>query len=186
MRGLLAGAGLTAAVLLLVIGPQNVLARLTASALPGAASGAGRVELWREALAMLYASPAFGIGLNTFVVVHGSRPEYQGAFVYQGAPHAHNTLLQAALDYGLPGFVAVVGLGVALAWAAWRAHRRLAGTALDAVAIGLIFGLLAHAVHGLVDAVAIGAKIGFVPWALAGALAGLRAGAHRWARAAGR
>lgn len=180
MRGLLAGAGVTAAVLLLAVGPQTALARLGASGLPGAASGPGRLKLWQDALALLQSSPGFGIGLNAFVVVHGRRPEYQGAFVYQGAPHAHNVLLQAALDYGLPGFVAVVGLGVALAWAAWRAHRRLAGTPLDAVAIGLAFGLVAHGVHGLVDAVAIGAKIGFVPWALAGALAGLRAGAHRW------
>ena len=105
--------------------------------------------------------------------------EYDGGFVYQGFPHAHNVLLQAALDYGLPGLVAVVGLYAALAWAAWRLHRRLAGTPMAALAQGLGFGLLAHALHGLVDAVAIGSKIGFVPWAFAGALAGLRAEAHR-------
>ncbi len=180
VRALVAGAGVTAVLWVLAVGPGNVLARLGASGLPGAASAAGRLDLWREALALLYTSPALGIGLNTFVVAHGRRPEYQGGFVYQGLPHAHNTLLQAALDYGLPGLVAVVGLGTALAWAAWRAHRRLRGTRLDAVVIGLAFGLLAHAVHGLVDAVAIGAKVGLAPWALAGLLAGLRARAHRW------
>lgn len=181
VRAALAGAGATAAVLALAVGPAQLVARVAASGLPGAESAGGRLRLWQEALALVHAHPVWGIGLNTFVAVHGRRPEYGGAFVYQGAPHAHNTLLQAALDYGIPGFVAVVGLYAALAVAAWRAHRRLAGTPLAAVIVGLACGLLAHAVHGLVDAVAIGGKIGFVPWALAGALAGIRARAHRWA-----
>ncbi len=180
VRAALAGAGATAVVLAALVGPAQIVARIAAGGLPGAESAGGRLRLWQEALALVHAHPVWGIGLNTFVVVHGRRPEYGGAYVYQGAPHAHNTLLQAALDYGLPGFVAVVGLYAALFAAAWRAHRRLAGTPLDAVVTGLAFGLLAHAAHGLVDAVAIGGKIGFVPWALAGALAGIRARAHRW------
>ena len=123
-----------------------------------------------------------GIGLNNFVIVHGRRPEYQGQFVYQGFPHAHNLLLQTALDYGLPGLVAIVGLMVALAWAAWRTGQRLAGSPLSGLALGLAFGLLAHALHGAVDAICIGSKAGIVPWAFAGSLAGLRAAAGRWAR----
>jgi len=180
VRGILAGAALAAVVLAGAVGPAELAARLGESGLPGAASAPGRLRLWRESVALLEASPVLGIGLNTFVVAHGRRPEYGGAFVYQGAPHAHNVLLQAALDYGLPGMAAVAGLYTALGWAAWRAHRRLAGTPAAAVVAGLSFGLLAHALHGLVDAVAIGAKAGFLPWAVAGALAGVRARAGRW------
>lgn len=174
----LAGGGLTAALAALALGPTAFLARLEAFGIPTGPL-AGRIALWREAAGLLEGHALTGIGLNTFLVVHGQRPEYDGGFVYQGFPHAHNVLLQAALDYGLPGLVAVVGLYAALAWAAWRLHRRLAGTPMAALAQGLGFGLLAHALHGLVDAVAIGSKIGFVPWAFAGALAGLRAEAHR-------
>jgi O-antigen ligase len=143
-------------------------------------SVSGRLRIWRESLAMLAESPATGIGLNTFPLVQGHRPEYEGGYVYQGLAHAHNTLLQAALDFGLPGLVAVVGLYVALAWSTWGAHARLGGTGLEPVLVGLSLGLAAQALHGLVDALAIGAKPGFVVWAAAGLLVALRVHAHRW------
>jgi len=171
------GGGTALAILLLVaLGSQ----RLT-TLLPAGSAG-GRLKLWRESAALLADAPLTGIGLNNFVIVHGRRPEYQGQFVYQGFPHAHNLLLQTALDYGLPGLVAIVGLMVALAWAAWRTRQRLAGSPLSGLALGLAFGLLAHALHGAVDAICIGSKAGIVPWAFAGSLAGLRAAAGRWAR----
>ena len=172
------GGGTALAILLLAaLGSQ----RLT-TLLPAGSAG-GRLKLWRESAALLADAPLTGIGLNNFVIVHGRRPEYQGQFVYQGFPHAHNLLLQTALDYGLPGLTAVAGLMAALAWAAWRAGQRLAGSPLSGLALGLAFGLLAHALHGAVDAVCIGSKAGVVPWAFAGTLAGLRAAAGRWARA---
>jgi O-antigen ligase len=146
----------------------------------GAMSLEGRVRLWRESLDLLAASPASGIGLNAFPLVHGSRPEYEGAFVYQGLAHAHNTLLQAALDYGLPGLVAVVGLYAALGWSTWRAAGRLGATPLAPVLTGLALGLAAQALHGLVDALAIGAKPGFLSWAAAGLLVALRCQGYRW------
>lgn len=171
------GAALALAALLL-LGPDRL-----AAALPHD-SAAGRLKLWREAMGLLAAHPLTGIGLNNFVIVHGRRPDYGGQFVYQGFPHAHNLLLQAALDYGLPGLVAVAGLYAALAWATWRALLRLRGSPLSGLALGLGFGLLAHALHGLVDAVCIGSKAGVAPWAFAGTLAGLRAAAGRWDRTA--
>jgi O-antigen ligase len=142
----------------------------------------GRLRVWSESIEMLAVSPATGIGLNAFPLVHGRRPEYEGGFIYQGLAHAHNTLLQAALDFGLPGLVAVVGLYVALAWSTWRAHSRLVGTALDVALAGLALGLSAQAVHGLVDALAIGAKPGFLVWAAAGILVALRRHGYNWAK----
>ncbi|MFN2251653.1 MAG: O-antigen ligase family protein [Anaerolineae bacterium] len=139
-----------------------------------------RLELWRATTAMLRDSPLAGIGLNTFPLVYGQDPAYSGYYVYQGYAHAHNLVLQAGLDYGVPGLVAVAGLHAALAWAAWRLLRRTVGTPLDALVVGLAFGLAAHALHGLIDALAIGGKPGFVPWAAAGALVGLRRYAYRW------
>jgi len=156
-----------------------------AGAVPAAATARSRAQLWRDALALLAQRPGTGVGLNTFPLVFGQKPEYQGRYVYQGYAHAHNTLLQGALDYGVPGFVALVGLYVALAWAAWRLHRRCIDTPLDTLVVGLGVALAAHATHGLFDALAVGAKPGFVPWAFAGTLAGMRHYAHRWVERAG-
>ena len=184
---LLVAAGALAAVLMALGLGQEVLSSLTVCA-PSAPQGApnfwlfagGRLDLWCQVIGLVGEHPLTGVGLNNFILVHGQRPEYGGFYVYQGAPHAHNTLLQSAVDYGLPGLVAVAGMYAALAWAARRAHQRLAGHALDAVALGATFGLVVYALHGLVDTVAIGAKPGFVVWAFAGVLAGIRAHAHRW------
>jgi O-antigen ligase len=147
---------------------------------PGTDVLASRITLWTSSLAMLAERPLTGIGLNSFPLVFGQDPRYPDFYVYQGYAHAHNTLLQSALDYGVPGFVAVFGIYVALAWAAWRLLRRTVGTPLDALVVGLAVGLAAHAMHGMVDALAIGGKPGFIPWAAAGSLAGVRHYAHRW------
>ncbi len=147
---------------------------------PLTAALAGRQELWRQGMALLQERPGTGIGLNNFPLVHGLKAEYAGGFIYQGFPHVHNTLLQAGLDYGLPGLVAVVGLMSGVAWMIWRAQRRLRGSPLAPLVAGLGLGLLVWAVHGTLDTIAIGAKPGWVLWALAGILAAVRHQAHRW------
>ena len=155
--------------------------RLTdALKLLGSGGHLGRPDIWLQSLDLVAAHPLTGIGLNTFPLVFGQLPEFGGYFVYRGFAHAHNTLLQAALDYGLPGMTAVAGLFAAAAWAAYRARRRLAGTALEAAVMGVALALAAYALHGLVDTIAIGAKPGFYIWAYAGVLAALRARAHQW------
>jgi O-antigen ligase len=179
------GAALAGGFIVLSAGPGTLVARARAGEMPFAAAVAGRVELWQDGMALVAEAPATGIGLNNFILLHGRRPEYEGRFIYQGAAHVHNTLLQAAVDYGLPGFVAVAALSTAIAWAAWRAHRRVVDTPLDALVIGSTIALLVFALHGLVDTIAIGAKPGFVVWAFAGLLAAIRTRAHRWTRTHG-
>jgi len=150
-----------------------------AAAAPGELDLRSRLGLWSASAALVAEHPATGIGLHQFALRYGQAPGVD-YYVFQGYAHAHNQLLQAALDYGLPGLVAVAGLYAALAVAAWRARRYTAGTPLDALVVGATAGLLAHALHGLVDAVAIGAKPGFTTWALIGLLAGARARARAW------
>jgi len=146
------------------------------------ASAGGRFRLWRDGLELLAEQPLTGIGLHNFPLEHGRLPEYSGGFIYQGYAHAHNLLLQAALDFGLPGLVAVCGLITAVAWCTVRARRHTRGTPMDALLLGAAFGLLAQLVHGAVDAVAIGAKPGFLAWAWIGLITGVRLRARHWFR----
>lgn len=157
-----------------LVGVAGGLAVLWAAG--GAADGgtaAMRLRLWRWGLALWAERPFFGIGLGNFLQVHGRRLEYEGGFVYQGFPHVHNFYLQAALDYGFLGLAGLFFLIVVLARAARRSLHRLRGTPLAGPALGLAFGLLAHALHGLVDSVSLGSKAGIVPWTFAGLLVGL-------------
>ena len=85
--------------------------------------------------------------------------------------HAHNELLQAALDLGLPGLVGFLALYVAAV--AMLVRTMQAGGAVRLLALGLLGGLLAHFIFGMTDAVALGAKPGFLFWWLLGMVYGL-------------
>lgn len=67
---------------------------------PAGAAVVLRLDIWRQAWAMLADMPFTGIGLNTFqVVVH----EFYPGYLIDPESHAHNLFLQTALDLGLPG-----------------------------------------------------------------------------------
>jgi putative inorganic carbon (HCO3(-)) transporter len=127
-----------------------------------------RLAVWPWALEAIRAFAFSGTGLGAFRAV-GPRlfpinvpPETDFA-------HAHNQLLQTALDVGLPGLVAYVALLLVAATVGWRVavtHRTLRPFAL-----GLLAGLAGLHVYGLTDALALGAKPGVLLWGALGLLA---------------
>lgn len=128
----------------------------------------GRLEIWERAITGLHEFPLTGMGINRFrVLVFDYYPTYFLSGDSDFA-HAHNHLLQAGLDLGLPGliFYAALWLGTAvLAWLAWRQGATVWRRSL---ALGILCALAAYFVYGLVDAVALGAKPGFIFWLLLG------------------
>jgi putative inorganic carbon (hco3(-)) transporter len=133
----------------------------------------GRVELWSRAFYAIGDVPFTGFGLNNFRRV---MPEWYPSFLI--APdipfaHAHNQLLQAGVDLGVPGIVvfsAVWLIAGAMLWRVYRgavkpAHRHLAGA--------LAAGLIANFGFGLTDALPLGAKVGVVFWLTLGLAAAL-------------
>jgi hypothetical protein len=87
--------------------------------------------------------------------------------------HAHNELLQVAVDLGIPGLVAYVALLTTFALTAWRAYHALNDRWLRALIMGLACGMLAHQVFGLTDAFLLGTKPGVVMWVFMGLVAAL-------------
>lgn len=87
--------------------------------------------------------------------------------------HAHNELLQVAVDLGIPGLVGYVTLLTTFAITAWRAYRALDDRWLRALIMGLACGMLAHQVFGLTDAFLLGTKPGVVMWVFMGLIAAL-------------
>ena len=171
---------------LLYVGPSEALR----AAFPAIESGSvgtiastatleGRLELWNRALYAIQDFPFTGTGLGTFSkVVHLLYPlTLVGPDVDIG--HVHNTLLQVALDLGLPGLVAYLALvGVAL-WIGWRvawapalALARVGeGTSVRETSFrwlgtGIVGSLVAFHVYGLTDAVPLGSDRGLALWML--------------------
>lgn len=138
----------------------------------------GRLEIWSRALYGLQDFAFTGMGMNTFRrVVHVLYPLFTIAPDTDIA-HAHNAFLQAGLDLGIPGLVAFLAVhlsALGMLIGAWRARHssRVRARLLEAFALGLGGGLLAHALYGLLDAVALGAKPGVLWWTLLGLIAAL-------------
>jgi putative inorganic carbon (HCO3(-)) transporter len=127
------------------------------------ASVAERIAIWRDAIGHLSRSPVFGLGINTYHVATLGPPFNR----VDAVAHAHNILLQVALDFGLVGLILYVAIqATLLVWAA-RAAR---GPNIPAGRIALGAGLSLVGVHlfGMGDAIALGAKVGLFQWLAAG------------------
>lgn len=183
---LLVGAGVIA-----YIGPQRIADELRDvygqgfSTTDGMRSIGGRAEIWSRALYGIEDFSFTGMGMNAFrrvmPILYPTGPpnSSDSPDADSDIGHAHNHLLQAALDLGLAGLVAYMALwmlAAALLVGAWRGstdslHR--------AAVAGIGGGLLASFVYGLTDTVALGAKPGVFFWALLGLLVAVWQGSRR-------
>lgn len=124
----------------------------------------GRPELWAAAIACVRDFPLTGVGMNGFrhvmPVLHPTNTAARG----MDDVHAHNHLLQAALDLGIPGLVAYVALWMVCA-ALLAAVARRAGARSDRIlARGFAVALVAHFLFSMTDAIPLGAKVGVLFW----------------------
>ena len=137
-----------------------------------------RLAVWRAALQVLQAFPLSGVGIGTFdtVVRHLFPYLYPASFLYNPSAtitHAHNELLQVAIDLGIPGFVAYVALLAAFVRTAWRAYTWAPEERIKQLILGLGAGMVAHQIFGLTDAFLLGTKPGVVMWIIMGLITGL-------------
>lgn len=133
----------------------------------------GRLEIWSRALLAISDYPLTGVGINGFrQVIHVLYPLFAISSDIDLA-HAHNHLLQAALDVGIPGLVAYLSLwliSAGLLWNTWRnlVKRHSQHHPYFALVAGLCGSLAAGWVFGIFDAVALGARPAFLWWMLLG------------------
>jgi len=132
-----------------------------------------RVELWQRGIWMVQDFPYTGIGIANFDLA----TETWYPLVLQPPDarmtHAHNDLLQVAVDFGIPGLVAYVALLTSFVGMAWRAYQWLPDSGVRILIVGLVCGMLAHQVFGLTDAFQLGTKPGVVMWGIMGLVAAL-------------
>lgn len=155
-------------------GVEDFILKIDAtSTTPSERSFAFRLDVWNRAILMIEDFPFTGIGLNTFPIVIDARyPAVLGVH-YLWIPHAHNIYLQVAVDLGLGGLMAFLGLWLCTALAGWRAFRQVgtsegARSPLQAAIVGLLMGLLAYLTFGLTDAITLGAKPTVLLWLIVG------------------
>ena len=132
-----------------------------------------RQEIWVRGWFAVQDFPLTGMGMNTFRRVVPVLYPFFALSGVEDISHAHNQLLQTALDVGIPGLIAYVGVWLGAVMMLWRSWR-LSGDAWERTWVaGFAAALLGFFIYGLADAVAFGAKPGFLFWYLLGLIAGL-------------
>ncbi len=130
-----------------------------------------RLEMWLRSFDMLADKPFTGIGLNNFPQ---SINNFYPAYSLGSEAHAHNILLQTAVDGGLPGllaFGAVLG-GVSLTLRkAWQANQD--NKAARALLWGIAIGTLSWLFYGVGESITLAHKPALILWAMWGLAAGL-------------
>lgn len=137
-----------------------------------------RVEIWERGIEALTDYPLTGVSFNGFRrVVHALYPTFLVPESVDLA-HAHNHLLQAALDLGIPGLVAYLSLWFLSAVLIWEAMGRLRRSRSTdhpyySILAGLGGSLVAGWIFGMVDTIALGARPSFIWWLLLAMIASL-------------
>lgn len=125
---------------------------------------ASRIEVWQRGWMMVQDFPFTGIGIGTFnSVAHSLYPFFIIA-PDEVVAHAHNQFLEVAVDLGIAGLMAYVGLLAAFVISSLRAYRATNDASLRTLIVGLSCGLFAHHIFGLTDAFILGTKPGVVMW----------------------
>lgn len=164
-RALVAVAAGAVVVLAVALGPERLFDLAVIRSGSGMAGNvSSRVELWSRALYGIQDFPFTGMGMNAFRKV---MPVLYPTFLTSSdsdVAHAHNHLLQAALDLGLPGLIAYLAIWLTVAALLIRVYRRGGKPIYGVMASGLGAGLIAHFVFSMTDAIPLGAKVGVLFW----------------------
>jgi O-antigen ligase len=78
----------------------------------------GRLELWRDSLQLIASHPWFGVGWGNFSAARWS--ELSTPLLEPNMGHAHNLVLNLAVELGIPATLLVL---LPFGWALWRAVR---------------------------------------------------------------
>jgi putative inorganic carbon (HCO3(-)) transporter len=146
------------------IGPAALLDQIGSA---GAVGGLDeRLEIWSRALYALQDFSFTGVGLGAFDQVIPLLYPYFLIPPSIEISHAHNLLLQVGVDLGMPGLVAYLAILLVVFFRLISALRGSANRLHWALAAGVLGGLAAMLVHGLLDAALWGTKLAFLPWLL--------------------
>jgi putative inorganic carbon (HCO3(-)) transporter len=156
--------GAVGLVLALLAGQGGTLAEFLLRMDAQSATLASRLEVWQRGVMMIQDFSLTGIGIGTYNNVAHSLYPFFIAAPDELVAHAHNNLLEVAVDVGIPGLVAYVALLTGFVVCATRAYLASSDRTTRALLAGLSFGMLAHQVFGLTDAFILGTKPGLMLW----------------------
>lgn len=115
---------------------------------PGGELSDGRLDVWRDSLAIIRDYPLFGTGMGTFASIFQSYRTFAGNFFYY---NAHNDYIELLTDTGLIGFSLVVWFLLTVIGQAYRAGRQRRDSYARHLTLASLTGVLALLFHSVTD-----------------------------------
>ena len=128
----------------------------------------GRLLIWTASIVVIGDYLYTGVGPGQFTMALNAAFPQMASSVAPRIPHAHNFVLQALLDLGLPGVAVLSALVFAAARGLIAVVRQSTDQSLRLLAVGLGGSLVGYFVFGLTDTIALGARGGFPFWLVLG------------------
>lgn len=147
-----------------LLGPATWLDQLSSSSAVGGMNE--RMEIWSRALYALQDFAFTGVGIGAFNQVIPLLYPYFLISPAVDIPHAHNLVLQIGVDLGIPGLIAWLALLLTVVTLLTGVLRHRSHNITAALGAGVLGGLVAMLMHGLLDAPLWGTKLAFIPWLL--------------------
>ncbi|RME49989.1 MAG: O-antigen ligase family protein, partial [Caldilineae bacterium] len=110
-----------------------------------------RVKVWQSAWRILREHPLTGLGPDNFLYRYRTRYILPEAWAEPNLSHPHNVVLNFGVRLGVGGIAVLVWLGGRFWWSAWRGYVRHTDPQMRSLLLGLMGGMVAFWVHGMVD-----------------------------------
>jgi len=144
--------------------PARFLLKLDTYSNPSGDTLQTRIEYWKNTIYLIQDFPITGTGIGTYgKVFHDIYPFATPLATVRPLFYAHNMYLAVAADMGLPALVLYLALFsgfFCMVFYTVRQSRSVVKTLLR----GLVCGMAAHMVYGLMDNYMLGEKLGVSVW----------------------
>lgn len=140
-------AGITLAIIFLLVLGQPVISRFVSSFLLNEGSSLSRLEIWRQSFNVFLAHPVLGVGLGNYA------KEVDPLASYRSPITSHNFYLDLAAETGFFGLLVWFILIFGSFWLVWRSLKKTetGDSFLPAVKIGLAGSLVYFFVHSFFE-----------------------------------
>jgi len=159
--------------IIVTVNPQflNIVNRRTFSDDYGAARS--RIPLMQVAYSIIRAHPLLGVGINNYTEVMQDYDMTDIGVTSITVYQVHNIFLQIAAEMGIISLAVFIWL-ISMVYKERLRYIKSSQGFMEAVSIGILGGITAFLIHGLVDAASLGNHLFLILWFLAGLVVAIR------------
>jgi len=132
-----------------------------------------RIPLMQVAYSIIKANPLLGVGINNYTEVMQDYDTTDISITSITRHQVHNIFLQIAAEMGIAALAIFIWL-ISAVYKEGLSYIKTSEGPMSGIAIGLIAGITAFLIHGLVDAASLGNHLFLIFWLFTGIIIAIR------------